>query len=146
MRVLKMLYVLIAQAKGRGLITLDTHGGRGRTVKGQMAAPLLHTNTQLYHQTGNLVPKTPRACIQFVSSALRSRVQGKKLQRPQASGQVGVGTRRNVPLAASGATSPHPRPECFHHLLVRALMVQGRQPSERGRRARSSNPTQPKAP
>lgn len=62
----------------------------------------------------------------------------KETTTPQASGQVGVGTRRNVPLAASGATSPHPWPECFHHLLVRALMVQGRQPSEHGRRARSS--------
>lgn len=91
MTVLKMLYVLIAQAKGRALITLDTHGGRGRTVKGQMAAPLLHTNTQLYHQTGNLVPKTPRACIQFVSSALRSRVQGKKPQGPKPPGKWGWG-------------------------------------------------------
>lgn len=44
--------------------------------------------------------KTPNACTQSASSALRSRVQGKKPQQPQGPRQVGVGTGKNVLWAA----------------------------------------------
>lgn len=42
-----------------------------------------------------------------------------------------------MPLATSRAMSLHPWPKYFHHLPVRALMVQGRQPSELERGVRS---------
>lgn len=42
----KMLFVLIAQ---RGGDSAHVEGQEGQAVKSRMAAPLLHTNTQLYH-------------------------------------------------------------------------------------------------
>lgn len=52
--------------------------------------------------TSNWHPKTPRACTQFASSALRSRVRGKnpwQLQGPRASGGR---DQEEYAIAASG--------------------------------------------
>lgn len=60
---------------------------------------------------------------------------------PRAPGP-GVETRRNVLLAASWPLTLTPRPKYLHHLLLRVLMGQGRQPSEAGGGPEALKPSQ----
>lgn len=124
MTVLQMLYVLTAQAKGKGSLLWTRMEGGGWRVGGQPQASV---------QTPTVSPictqKTPGACTQSASSPLRSRVQGKNPQQPQGPRQVGVGTRRNVLLAApSHGPSPPGRNISITSWL--GINDAGRQPSE----------------
>lgn len=80
----------------------------GRDLSGQLAAPLLHTNTQLGHPDWPFGSKGPQGHAPDLHQC--SEVQGERKESPaaRAPGQVEVGTGRNVPSAASGAPSPHP--------------------------------------
>lgn len=75
--------------------------------------------------------KTPGACTQSASSALRSRVQGKNPRQPRAAGRWGWGPG-GMCYWQLPATGPHPQAAIFPSPLAGALMMQGRQPAETG--------------
>lgn len=123
MTVLPMFYGLMAQ--GEGSITVDTRGGGGERLEGSRIPPY---KQPLYHQFASRRPQVLAPNFHQLPRGLGCKERiGQQTQSPR---QVGVGTGRNVPSQLPATDPVTPRPKYFHHLQVRVLMMQGRQPSE----------------
>lgn len=113
----------------------------GRDLSGQMAAPLLHTNTQLCHPDWPFGSKGPQGHAPNLHQCSEVRVKGKNPQQPRPQGKWRWGPGGMCLQLLQGPLALTSRPKYFHHLLVSVLMVQRSQPSEPGRPVRAPKPS-----